>query len=66
MNTNKKIYNDISLHIFKKFKSPVYYDEMIMNIISHEALNKFNIDDLTKEDIEDIKSIIIALDSTLG
>jgi hypothetical protein len=57
---------DIALHIFNKFKSAVYYDEMIMKIIPHEALNKFNIDDLTNQDIEDIKSIIIALDSTLG
>ena len=57
---------DIALHIFSKFKSPVYYDEMIMRIIPHEALSKFNIDDLTNEDIESIKGIIIALDSTLG
>jgi hypothetical protein len=57
---------DIALHIFNKFKSPMYYDEMINKVIPHEAMNNFNIDDLTNKDIEDIKSIIIALDSTLG
>lgn len=57
---------DIALHIFNKFKSQMYYDEMIYKVIPHEAMNKFNIDGLTNKDIEDIKSIIIALDSTLG
>ena len=57
---------DIALHIFNKFKSQMYYDEMIYKVIPHESLNNFNIDDLTKDDIEAIRDIIIALDSTLG
>lgn len=62
----KEINKDIALHIFNKFKSQMYYDEMIYKVIPHEALNKFNINDLTEDDIKDIRDIIIALDSTLG
>jgi hypothetical protein len=62
----KEINKDIALHIFNKFKPQMYYDEMIYRVIPHEALNKFNIDDLTEDDIKDIRDIIIALDSTLG
>ncbi len=63
---NDKLNQDIALHIFNKFKSPVYHDDIIYRIIPHEALNNFNKEDLTNDDIEVIKDIIIALDSTLG
>lgn len=63
---NDKLNQDIALHIFNKFKSQMYYDEMINKVISHEATNNFNKENLTNDEIKNIRDIIIALDSTLG
>lgn len=61
-----KLNQDIALHIFNKFKSQMYYDEMIYKVIPHEATNNFNKENLTNDEIKNIRDIIIALDSTLG
>ena len=57
---------EIAKHVFNTFKSQMFYDPLIYKVIPHEASKKFNIDELTDEEIEDIKNIVISIDSSLG
>ena len=57
---------EIAKHVFNTFKSQMFYDPMIYKVIPHEASKKFNIDELTDEEIEDIRNIVISIDSSLG
>jgi hypothetical protein len=66
MKTRQISHKDIAILIFTKFKPAIFHDPMIYKIIPHEALKNFEIDDLTEKDIEFVKTILIAIDNTMG
>lgn len=66
MKTRTVTHKDIAILIFNKFKAPLYYDEMIYKIIPHEAFRNYNIEDMTDEDIQYVKDILIAIDNVDG
>ena len=66
MTTRDITHKDIAIMIFTKFKPAIFHDPMIYKIIPNEALKNFEIDDMTEKDIEFVKTILIAIDNTLG
>lgn len=59
-------HKDIAILICGLFKPAIFYDEMILKIIPHEAEKKFGIEDMTAEDIQKVRDILIAIDNIKG
>ena len=66
MTTKDITHKDIAILIFSLFKPQIFQHEMIYKIIPHEASKNFGIEDMTTEDIESVKNILIAIDDILG
>lgn len=58
-------HKDISIHIVSKYKSPMFYSELIDLVIKHEAESRFGVFDLNENDIKKIKDIILVIDNII-
>lgn len=62
MKENKEFRNithkDIAIHIYDKFKEPMYSSDMIDLVIRHEAESRFGIDYLGDNEVQFIKKIL--------
>jgi hypothetical protein len=66
MTTQDITHKDIAILIFSLFKPQIFHHEMIYKIIPHEASKNFGIEDMTEQDIETVKDILIAIDNITG
>lgn len=66
MTSRNVTHKDIALLIFDLFKPSMFYHELIYKVIPHEAEERFGIEDMTEEDIQFVKDILIAIDNVDG
>lgn len=61
MTTRDITHKDIAQLVFNLFKPAIFHHEMIYKIIPHEAFKKYGIDDMTEQDIQFVKDILITI-----
>jgi hypothetical protein len=66
MTSRNITHKDIAILIFHKFKASMFYHELIYKVIPHEAEEHFGIEDMTDNDIQFVKDILIAIDNVDG